>query len=79
MRSFTSGWTRQRTTTGIVDRPVLDILFRERSGYNLYAFIVDRGADISLAPPGLGDRLGVDWAKGKKPDSQESRRDRSAR
>ncbi len=66
MPSFTRGWTRQRTKTGIVDRPVLDLLFRERSGYNLFAFIVDSGADISLAPRDLGDRLGVDWAKGKK-------------
>jgi len=79
MRSFTRGWTRQRTETGTVDRPVLDLLFREENGYNLYAFIVDSGADISLAPRGLGDRLGVDWAKGKKPDSQESRQDSNVR
>ncbi len=66
MRSFTRGWTRQRTETGTVDRPVLDLLFREENGYNLYAFIVDSGADNSLAPRDLGDRLGVDWSKGRK-------------
>ncbi len=66
MSSFTRGWIRQRTGTGIVDRPVLDLLFREKRGYNLYAFIVDSGADISLAPRGLAERIGVDWAKGKR-------------
>ena len=57
---------RQQTATGIVDRPVVDLLFREKKGYNLYAFIVDSGADISLAPRDLAERIGVDWTKGKR-------------
>ncbi len=57
---------RQKTPTGTVHRPVLDLLFKEKRGYNLYSFIVDSGADISLAPKELAERIGVDWAKGKR-------------
>jgi len=66
MSSFTRGWVRQRTRTGIVYRPTVDLLFREGTGYNLYSFIVDSGADISLAPRQLAQRLGVEWANGTR-------------
>ncbi len=66
MSSFTREWVRQRTRTGIVYRPTVDLLFREGTGYNLYSFIVDSGADISLAPRQLAQRLGVEWVTGTR-------------
>lgn len=66
MSSFTREWAKQKTRTGTIHRPVLDLLFRERRGYNLYSFIVDSGADISLAPRQLAERIGIDWAKGSR-------------
>ena len=42
------------------------LLFREKKGYSLYSFIVDSGADISLAPRELAERVGVDWSQGKR-------------
>lgn len=66
MSSFTRDWIKQRTRTGTIHRPVIDLLFREKSGHNLYTFIVDSGADISLAPRQLAERIGVNWAKGSK-------------
>jgi hypothetical protein len=66
MSSFTKDWAKQKTRTGLVHRPVLDLLFRESHGYNLYSFIVDSGADISLAPRQLAERIGLDWTKGSR-------------
>ena len=57
---------RQKTRTGPVYRPVIDLLFREKTGSNLYSFIVDSGADISLAPRQLAERVGLDWNNGKR-------------
>jgi len=57
---------RQKTRTGTVYRPVIDLLFNEKIGRNLYSFIVDSGADISLAPRQLAERIGLDWDKGSK-------------
>ena len=66
MSSFVKNWLRQKTRTGTVYRPVIDLLFTEKTGRNLYSFIVDSGADISLAPRQLADRIGLDWDKGSK-------------
>jgi hypothetical protein len=66
MSSFVKNWLRQKTRTGTVYRPVIDLLFNEKTGRNLYSFIVDSGADISLAPRQLADRIGLDWDKGSK-------------
>jgi len=57
---------RQKTQTGTVYRPVVDLLFNEETGRNLYSFIVDSGADISLAPRQLAERIGLDWDEGSK-------------
>ncbi len=57
---------RQRTLTRTVHRPTVDLLLREGAGYNLYSFIVDSGADISLAPRQLAERIGVEWASGNR-------------
>ncbi len=66
MSSFTKKWRRQKTRAGTVYRPVIDLLFSERTGHNLYSFIVDSGADITLAPRQLAERIGLDWNKGSK-------------
>ena len=62
MSSFARKWLRQKTRSGTVYRPVIDLLI----GRNLYSFIVDSGADISLAPQQLAERIGLYWNKGKK-------------
>jgi hypothetical protein len=66
MSSFTKKWSRQKTRAGTVYRPVIDLLFSERTGSNLYSFIVDSGADISLAPRQLAERIGLDWEGGTR-------------
>jgi hypothetical protein len=66
MSSFTRDWARQKTRTGTIYRPNVDLLFRESRGYNLYSFIVDSGADVSLAPRQLAERIGISWIKGSK-------------
>ena len=66
MSSFAKNWVRQKTRVGTVYRPVIDLLFSEKTGRNLYSFIVDSGADISLAPRQLAERMGLDWDKGSK-------------
>ena len=66
MLSFTKKWIRQKTRTGTIHRPVIDLLFSEKRGHNLYTFIVDSGADISLAPYQLAERVGLNWTDGSK-------------
>ena len=56
---------RQKTPTGTTHRPIVDIVFKEKKNYNLYSFIVDSGADISLAPRQLADCIGL-WARGSR-------------
>ena len=55
---------RQKTPTGTNYRPVVDLVFEEKKNYNLYSFILDSGADISLAPRHLAERIGLNWARG---------------
>ena len=57
---------RQRTRTGTTHRPIVDIVFKEKKNYNLYSFIVDSGADISLAPRQLAERIGLNWSRGSR-------------
>jgi hypothetical protein len=66
MSSFSKKWLKQKTRTGTVYRPMVDLLFSEKIGYNLYSFIVDSGADVSLAPRQLAERMGIDWIKGSR-------------
>ncbi len=66
MSSFAKKWMRQKSRTGTIYRPVIDLLFTERRGHNLYTFIVDSGADISLAPRQLAERIGINWTSGSK-------------
>ncbi len=57
---------RQKTRTGTIYRPVLDLAFKEKQGSNLYSFILDSGADISLAPRQLAERIGLSWSRGSR-------------
>jgi len=66
MSSFTKSWMRQKTHTGTTHRPIVDLVFKEKKNYNLYSFIVDSGADISLAPRQLAERIGLNWARGSR-------------
>src|SRR6266849_690268 len=66
MSSFTKGWMRQKTHTRTTHRPIIDLLFEEKKNYNLYSFILDSGADISLAPRQLAERIGLKWSRGSK-------------
>jgi hypothetical protein len=66
MSSFVKNWMRQKTRAGTVYRPIIDLLFSEKTGHNVYSFIVDSGADISLAPRHLAERIGLDWIKGSR-------------
>src|SRR3989442_12587683 len=66
MSSFTKKWLKQKTRAGTLYRPVIDLLLSEKTGYNLYSFIVDSGADVSLAPRQLAERIGLTWVSGSK-------------
>ena len=66
MSSFTKKWLKQKTRAGTLYRPVIDLLLSEKTGYNVYSFIVDSGADVSLAPRQLAERIGINWIKGSR-------------
>jgi hypothetical protein len=66
MSSFTKRWTREKTPSGTIHRPIVNLVFQEKQGYNLYSFIVDSGADISLAPRLLAERIGLNWGRGSR-------------
>jgi len=66
MSIFTKNWIRRKTHTGITHRPIVDLVFKDKKNYNLYSFIVDSGADISLAPRQLAERIGLNWARGSR-------------
>lgn len=66
MSSFTKSWVRQKTPTGTSHRPIVDLVFEEKKNYGLYSFIVDSGADISLAPRQLAERIGLNWGRGSR-------------
>jgi hypothetical protein len=57
---------RQKTRSGTIHRPTVDLVFEEKHGSNLYSFIVDSGADISLAPRQPAERVGLNWARGSR-------------
>jgi hypothetical protein len=67
MASFVSPWTKllppSEPTNPFV--PTLEVVLGpgNRSPVRI-RFIVDSGADVSLAPRVLGERLGLEWGKG---------------
>ena len=46
---------------GIISDPKIPISIRTLAGYFTYRFLVDTGADFSLAPRRLASQIGLDW------------------
>ncbi|MFQ6054632.1 MAG: hypothetical protein ACE5KT_04340 [Methanosarcinales archaeon] len=64
---FIKNWSKETTTTGeIIYRPMLCLYIQEKYTLGRYYFIVDGGADISLAPRYVANKIGLDWQSGKK-------------
>jgi Aspartyl protease len=63
---FTKPWAfLQPPEEGGVATPVLSVLMRQATGrLQREQFIVDSGADISMAPQSLCEELGLDWRAG---------------
>lgn len=67
MRFFKS-WMYVPTPEGAdIGVPILDVLLKSRTGRRVReTFVVDSGADISLAPRTLCEKLGITWRKGSR-------------
>ena len=52
---------RRQTPLGIVSDPKIPIAVRTLAGYRIYRFLLDTGADVSLAPRRLAEEAGLDW------------------
>lgn len=52
---------QRQTPFGIVSDPKIPIAVRTLAGYRTYRFLIDTGADLSLAPRGVADQVGLDW------------------
>jgi hypothetical protein len=63
---FSKPWAfLQPAEEGGVPTPVLSVLMRNAKGrIKREQFVVDSGADVSMAPRSLCDELGLDWAAG---------------
>ncbi len=65
--SFVKPWTRLLSPDEPVSPlvPTLDVIFKAGNGQlQIETFVVDSGADISLAPRHLCDELGLPWDSG---------------
>ena len=61
---FSKKWLPLESRLGkIIHRPILEIEFEELKE-KTFRFIVDSGADVSLAPRHISDELKLDWDKG---------------
>jgi hypothetical protein len=64
--SFTREWRQYTRPDGsIIFRPVLPILVRGQDGFLPRYFLVDSGADLSMAPYELFRELGRRWQDGE--------------
>ena len=66
--AFVEPWTRLLPTTESVNPlvPTIEVVLIGAEGrLQCETFLVDSGADISLAPRGLCDALGLDWNAGQ--------------
>ena len=52
---------RKQTPFGPVSDPKIPIAIRTLTGYITYRFLIDTGADFSLAPRLLGQQIGLNW------------------
>ena len=63
---FTKDWRAFALPDGtIIRRPVLDVLVRGTDGLLTANFLVDSGADLSMAPYDLFRKLGRRWEDGQ--------------
>ncbi len=68
MSSFSIPWAVVTTTEGLATDivPVLYLVFFGNDDNPIEEpFVIDSGADISMAPRSLADRLGLDWTEGR--------------
>lgn len=56
------------TPFGLVSDPKIPVAVKTQTGYRTYRFLIDTGADFSLAPRRLAQQVGVDW--GACPETQ---------
>ena len=49
------------TPFGLVSDPKIPVAVRTLAGYRTYRFLIDTGADFSLAPRRLAQQVGLDW------------------
>lgn len=53
---------QKRTPFGLVSDPKIPVYVRLLQGDRRYYFLLDTGADFSIAPRRLAHQLGLDWA-----------------
>jgi len=64
---FTKDWTPFTMPTGeTIYRPTIKVFVKEVTDFYLYRFLVDSGADLSMAPYSLFCKLGKKWEDGEK-------------
>ena len=52
---------QRQTTFGLISDPRIPIPVRTLTGYRPFDFLIDTGADISLAPRRVATLVGLDW------------------
>lgn len=52
---------QKQTPFGPVSDPKIPVAVRTLAGYRTYGFLIDTGADFSLAPPRLAQQVGLNW------------------
>jgi len=52
---------RKNTPLGTISDPKIPVGVRTLAGYRTYHFVIDTGADFSVAPKRLARQVGLDW------------------
>jgi predicted aspartyl protease len=52
---------KKYTPFGLVSDPKVPVTVRTLAGYRTYRFLIDTGADFSLAPRRLAQQIGLEW------------------
>lgn len=64
---LTKNWSPVTTPSGeTIYRPTIGVFVREVDGFSIYDFMVDSGADLSMAPYSLFCKLDKKWKDGEK-------------
>ena len=53
--------SQKQTSLGLISDPKIQVAVRTLAGYRFYRFLIDTGADFSLAPRRLGQQVGMTW------------------